>query len=113
MTATGASTPGIPALTDAEHDLVDHYLALIDRVAAVCPASGPRPTYSLLLGAQALVSEAVRLRTAAELMFERGEREIHASTLAQALQALDGERRCQRVRLPATPAAPHGNIEPP
>jgi hypothetical protein len=105
----------MPALTDAEHDLVDRYLAVIDRVAAVCPASGPRPTYSLVLAAQALASAAVRLRAAAELMFERGEQEIHASTLAQALRVLDGERRCQRVRLPAPapPAAPHGDSGPP
>ena len=34
-------------------------------------------------------------------MWERGERQIHVPTLTQALRALDGERRANRVTIPA------------
>ena len=33
-------------------------------------------------------------------MWERGEREIQVPTLTQALRALDGERRANRVTIP-------------
>jgi hypothetical protein len=33
-------------------------------------------------------------------MHQRGESEVHAPTLAQALRVLDGERRAARIALP-------------
>nr|WP_202538472.1 hypothetical protein [Streptomyces sp. SID8379] len=89
----------MPALTRAEGDFVDSYLAVIDLLARINPARGD-DTYRGLRAAQALVSRASALRDALTLMHQRGEREVHAATLARALRVLDGERRTQRVTLP-------------
>jgi hypothetical protein len=93
-------TPRVPALTDAECSFIDHYLALVDLVARVNPARSNGHTYACLRAAQSLAGEARALLAAVELMWERGEREIHVGTLTQALRALDGERRAGRVTLP-------------
>ena len=90
----------MPALTDAECSFVDHYLALVDLLARVNPARSAGHTYACLRAAQSLAGEAKALLAAVELMWERGEREIHVGTLTQALRALDGERRTARVTLP-------------
>jgi len=90
----------MPALTDAECSFVDHYLALVDLLARINPARSGGHAYRCLLAAQSLVGEARALLGAVELMWERGEREIHAATLTQALRALDGERRTARIALP-------------
>jgi hypothetical protein len=92
--------PRLPALTDAECSLIDHYLALVDLLARINPARSAGRTYTCLRAAQSLVGEARALLDAVELMWQRGEREIHVSTLTQALRALDGERRAGRVTLP-------------
>jgi hypothetical protein len=92
--------PRLPALTDAECSLVDHYLAVVDLVARVNPARSNGHTYASLRAAQALAGEARALLAAVELMWERGEREIHVATLTRALRALDGDRRAGRVTLP-------------
>jgi hypothetical protein len=91
----------MPALTDAECSFVDHYLALVDLVARINPARSGGHSYRCLRAAQSLVGEARALLAALELMWERGEREIHSSTLTQALRALDGERRAGRVTIPS------------
>jgi hypothetical protein len=90
----------VPALTDAECSFVDHYLAVVDLVARINPARSSGHAYASLRAAQTLASEARALLAAIELMWERGEREIHVSTLTRALRALDGERRASRVTLP-------------
>ena len=95
-----ADVPRIPALTDAECSFIDHYLALVDLLARINPARSGGHAYACLLAAQSLVGEARALLGAVELMWERGEREIHAATLTRALRALDGERRTGRVALP-------------
>jgi hypothetical protein len=92
--------PRVPALTDAECSFVDHYLAVVDLVARINPARGNGHTYACLRAAQALAGEARALLGAVELMWERGEREIHVATLTRALRALDGDRRAGRVTLP-------------
>jgi len=92
--------PRVPALTDAECSFIDHYLAVVDLVARINPARSAGHTYACLRAAQALAAEARALLGAVELMWERGEREIHVGTLTQALRALDGERRAGRVALP-------------
>ena len=92
--------PRMPALTDAECSLVDHYLAVVDLTGRINPARGTGRTYSCLRAAQDLATEARALLEALELMWERGEREIHVPTLTQALRALDGERRANRVTIP-------------
>jgi hypothetical protein len=92
--------PRVPALTDAECSFVDHYLAIVDLVARINPANSKGHAYASLRAAQTLVAEARALLGALELMWERGEREIHVSTLTRALRALDGERRTARVTLP-------------
>jgi hypothetical protein len=91
----------VPALTDAECSFVDHYLAVVDLVARINPARSNGHAYASLRAAQALAGEARALLAALELMWERGEREIHVSTLTHALRALDGERRASRVTLPS------------
>jgi hypothetical protein len=92
--------PRVPALTDAECSFVDHYLAVVDLVARINPARGNGHTYASLRAAQSLAGEARALLAAVELMWERGEREIHVGTLTRALRALDGDRRAGRVALP-------------
>ncbi|WP_338694039.1 hypothetical protein V2W30_05240 [Streptomyces sp. Q6] len=91
--------PPLPALTRAECELVDAYLAVVNLLARINPARGD-DTYRGLRAAQALVSRATALRDALTLMHQRGESEVHAATLTRALRVLDGERRTQRVTLP-------------
>ena len=95
-----ADAPRMPALTDAECSFVDHYLAIVDLVARINPARSNGSTYACLRAAQDLAGEARALLGAVELMWERGEREVHVGTLTRALRALDGERRAGRVTLP-------------
>ncbi|MFH8341829.1 hypothetical protein [Streptomyces sp. AM6-12] len=91
--------PPLPALTQAEGAVVDHYLAVVDLLGRINPARDG-DTYRGLRAAQALVRRAEELRDALELMHERGEREVYGGTLARALRVLDGERRAARVTLP-------------
>jgi hypothetical protein len=93
--------PRVPALTDAECSLIDHYLAVVDLLARINPARGGGHAYSSLRAAQHLATEARALLAALELMWSRGERELHVSTLTQALRALDGDRRTARVTIPS------------
>jgi len=93
--------PRVPALTDAECSFIDHYLALVDLMARINPARSAGHTYASLRAAQSLAGEARALLAALELMWERGEREIHVGTLTRALRALDGERRAARVGIPS------------
>jgi hypothetical protein len=93
-------TPRLPALTDAECSFIDHYLAVVDLVARINPARSTGHAYASLRAAQALAGEATALLEAVEVMWERGEREIHVTTLTRALRALDGDRRAGRVTLP-------------
>jgi hypothetical protein len=97
-----SQAPRLPALTDAECSFIDHYLALVDLLARINPARGNGRTYPCLRAAQSLPGEARALLEAIELMWERGEREIHVSTLTRALRALDGERRSARVTVPSS-----------
>lgn len=91
--------PPLPALTRAECDVVDAYLALCDLLGRANPARGG-DTYGALRAAQALPARAAALRDALTRMHDRGESELHAPTLARALRVLDGERRTGRVPLP-------------
>jgi len=95
--------PPLPALTRAEGEFLDRYLEVVDQLGRINPARGS-DTYGALRAAQALASHAGALRDALALMHERGEARIHAGTLARALRALDGERRCGRLTLPPPPA---------
>ncbi len=104
MMGMRAEAPRVPALTDAECSFVDHYLALVDLMGRINPARSAGHAYACLRAAQSLAGEARALLGALELMWERGEHEIHVSTLTQALRALDGERRASRVTLPPEPA---------
>ncbi|MGQ4380729.1 hypothetical protein ACN6K9_004463 [Streptomyces sp. SAS_267] len=91
--------PPLPALTRAEAELIDRYLDVVDLVGRINP-SRPGDTSRGLKAAQALVGKAAALRDALALMHQRGESEVHAPTLAQALRVLDGERRADRVTVP-------------
>jgi hypothetical protein len=97
-------TNRMPAMTAAEADLIDNYLACVDYLGRINPARSDH-TYSALRAAQALVSRATALRDALSAMFERGEWSIHGETMARSLRILDGERRTARIALP-TPTAP-------
>ncbi|WP_037685942.1 hypothetical protein [Streptomyces aureocirculatus] len=91
--------PPLPALTRAEGEVVDAYLAVVDLLGRINPARAEH-TYGGLRAAQALVSWATELRDALTLMHRRGETELHTATLTRALRTLDGERRAARVTLP-------------
>ncbi|MET7515426.1 hypothetical protein [Streptomyces sp. NPDC005480] len=91
--------PPLPALTRAECELLDRYLEVVDLLGRINPARSDH-TYGGLRAAQALVGGATALRDALTLMHQRGETELHATTLARALRVLDGERRTQRVTVP-------------
>ncbi|MEU5400945.1 hypothetical protein ABZ348_16830 [Streptomyces sp. NPDC005963] len=91
--------PPLPALTRAEGEFIDAYLAAVDQLGRINPARSTH-TYGALRAAQALVSRAVALRDALTLMHQRGESDVHARTLARALRVLDGERRSLRVIVP-------------
>ncbi|MFI9777987.1 hypothetical protein OG698_38685 [Streptomyces sp. NBC_01003] len=91
--------PPLPALTRAECELLDRYLEVVDLLGRINPARSDH-TYGGLRAAQALVGGATALRDALTLMHQRGETELHATTLARALRVLDGERRSQRVTVP-------------
>ncbi|GGT42563.1 hypothetical protein [Streptomyces purpureus] len=95
--------PPLPALTRAEGEFVDAYLAVVDLLGRINPARTEH-TYGALRAAQALVGRAAALRDALDLMHARGEIEVHAETLARALRVLDGERRSGRVTVPRMPA---------
>lgn len=99
--------PPLPALTRAEGELIDSYLAAADLLGRANPARGG-DTYAALRAAQALVAQAVRLREALTRMHARGESELHAAALERALRVLDGERRTGRVAVP-----PQNPGEPP
>jgi Clp protease len=75
-------------------------LAAVDLTARINPARSSGHAYACLRAAQSLATEARALLAALELMWERGEREIHVPALTQALRALDGERRAGRVTIP-------------
>jgi hypothetical protein len=92
----------IPALTGAEAELVDQYLAVVDQLGRINPARTDH-ILSTLLAAQALAFHAAHLRDAVALMFERGETSIHGETLARALRALDAQRRVARIAVPDPP----------
>ncbi|MBJ7902628.1 hypothetical protein ACWDO7_16870 [Streptomyces sp. NPDC003656] len=91
--------PPLPALTRAEGELIDRYLEAAELLGRINPARQD-DTYSGLRAAQALVRKATELRDALTLMHQRGETELHGSTLTRALRLLDGERRTARVVLP-------------
>ncbi|MFJ2607219.1 MULTISPECIES: hypothetical protein [unclassified Streptomyces] len=91
--------PPLPALTRAEGELIDRYLDVVDLLGRINPGRQD-DTYAALRAAQALASRAAELRDALAAMHQRGERELHASTLARALRVLDGERRSARVTVP-------------
>jgi len=96
--------PPLPALTRAEGEFIDRYLEVVDLVGRINPARSTH-TYGALRAAQALVGRAAALREALTLMHARGESEVHAATLAEALRVLDGERRAKRVTMPPAPTS--------
>ncbi|GAA3029344.1 MULTISPECIES: hypothetical protein [Streptomyces] len=94
--------PPLPALTRAEAELIDRYLDVVDLLGRINPVhSGD--TYRGLRAAQALAAKAVALRDALTVMHQRGEHELHGTTLARALRVLDGERRTARIAVPPGP----------
>ncbi|MDQ1012254.1 hypothetical protein QFZ82_006739 [Streptomyces sp. V4I23] len=91
--------PPLPGLTRAEAELIDRYLEVVDLLGRINP-SRVTHTYGALRAAQALVGRATALKDALTLMHLRGENEVYADTLAEALRILDGERRANRVTMP-------------
>lgn len=90
----------MPALTAAECELVEGYLAAADQLGRINPARCG-DTYSALRAAQALVGRAKALQAALESMHQRGERELYAPALLGAMRLLDGERRTRLAAIPA------------
>jgi len=88
----------MPALTRAEADVVDSYFAVLEQLARLNPARQDE-TYRALRAAQALVSQATALRDALAVMYERGETEVHSSTLVRALTILDAQTQIDRLKL--------------
>ncbi|MFI7442885.1 hypothetical protein [Nonomuraea indica] len=89
----------LPALTRAEQDFLDHYLRILELLGRINPASAEH-TYTGVNAAQALVTEAARLRDALTLMYDRDEREIHSEPLVRALRILGADDRIRRLSLP-------------
>ncbi|GGS45476.1 hypothetical protein GCM10010156_00060 [Planobispora rosea] len=89
----------LPALTRAEQDFLHHYLRILELLGRINPASAER-TYGSVNAAQALVSEAAKLREALTLMYDRAETEIHREPLVRALRMLGAEDRLRRLCLP-------------
>lgn len=87
----------LPALTRAEADMLDAYLSALTALGRLNPARAEH-TYRCLTAAQALVAHATALRDAVETMYQRGETEIHAPTLARALAALDVDHLVRQLR---------------
>ncbi len=100
--------PRVPALTEAESQVVDAYMAVLKRLSGVNPAQ-TTGTYSALRAAQALVSDARALRDALSLMFERHEKEIHIRTMAKALECLEGDRILPRLGPPTHDKPPNAS----
>ncbi len=92
------ATARLPALTRAEADLVDNYLAALGYLSLINPARRD-DTYGALRAAQALVARATALRDALALMFERGELTVHGPTLVRALTVLGAQERIERLAL--------------
>ncbi|MBB2914445.1 hypothetical protein FHS43_005757 [Streptosporangium becharense] len=86
----------LPALTRAEQDFLNHYLRIIELLGRINPAYAEY-TIGGMNAAQALVSEAVKLREALTLMYDRAETEIHREPLVQALRMLGAEERVRRL----------------
>lgn len=89
----------LPALTEAEARFVEGYLTAVDLLGRLNPVHVGEHAYRLVRGTQDLAAAAADLRAAAEDMWRRGEREVFAPTLVQAMLALDGARRTRRVLL--------------
>ncbi|MER6027343.1 hypothetical protein [Streptomyces sp. NPDC001851] len=95
-------SPKIPALTEAESQVIDAYLATLKRLSELNPTQ-VTGTYTALRAAQALVAETRALRDALSLMFERQQTEIHVRTMAKALESLDAHRFLARLQPPRLP----------
>jgi hypothetical protein len=99
MTDSGR-LPSVPAMTRAEQDLVDSYLRVVDLLGRINPGRADNdPTRKAVVAAQGLVSASRELLKAVVDMSDRGEETLFSSTLEQAILALDGERRVQRLLL--------------
>ncbi|GAA3130364.1 hypothetical protein GCM10010466_21290 [Planomonospora alba] len=91
--------PPLPALTRAEQDFLHHYLRVLELLGRLNPASAEH-TYAGVNAAQALVTEAAKLRDALTLMYDRAETEIHREPLVRALRLLGADERVRRLALP-------------
>jgi hypothetical protein len=89
--------PGEPALTEAEYDLLDRYVAVLRLVGRINPGRTRSSTRACMNAAALLAIESAHLRDAFALMLERGEEEIHAGTLARVLRGMEAERIAERV----------------
>jgi hypothetical protein len=89
----------LPGMTQAEQDLVHHYLRAVDLMGRLNPAHEPGRirTVAITHTAQALVSAARELTRALEAMLARGEKDIYGPTLTRAMLLLDAQRRTERV----------------
>lgn len=86
----------LPGLTEAEADLLHHYLKALDSLARINPARADR-TLDALHAAQALAAHAGAIRDALALLYERGQTELDPATLARALAALGAPGRVARL----------------
>ncbi len=78
----------MPALTDAEHDVVDCYMTTLKILRRINPARTASSVDGCRNAADALVSESRKLRDALARMQERGEREVFTADLGKALRLL-------------------------
>jgi hypothetical protein len=89
--------PGEPALTEAEYDLLDRYVAVLRLVGRLNPGRTRSSTRACMDAAALLAIESAHLRDAFALMLERGEEEIHAGTLARVLRGMEAGRIAERI----------------
>ena len=89
--------PDEPALTEAEYELLDRYVAVLRLVGRLNPGRTRSSTRACMNAAALLAVESAHLRDAFAIMLERGEEESHASTLARGRRGMEAERHAERA----------------
>ncbi len=87
----------LPALTEAEAEVLERYARMLELLARLNPARTASNTRGCLHAAAALVSEARGLQAALARMQERGEEELFNQVLSDALRHLHIDRHIARI----------------
>jgi len=89
----------LPSLTDAEADLAERYVRILELLARLNPARTASTVHGCLMAAQALISEAKQLHAALTAMQSRGQDEVFNHVLARTLRHLEADKYLARLEL--------------